>query len=317
MNIAVIGVGGVGGYFGGRLCQPLQSRGANVYFVARGKHLTEIRKNGLLLRTADHGEFICKPTLATDDFRDLPDLDVCLLCTKSYDLAAALKALSPKISSETVLLPLLNGIDIYERIRQLVLTGSVLPACVYVGTHIEAYGKVAQQGGACKILLGRDPAAPDVTPAELFSVLDQAGITYEWYDDVYPEIWMKYLFIAAFGLVTAACNATIGQVMATRRLSDYVRSIMNEICAIAAQRGIRLPENAVSQSFRKGYAFPHETKTSFQRDVEKADKPDERDLFGGTILRLGSLSGIPTPATLEVCGILDVRKPEHQVHGRN
>jgi len=186
-----------------------------------------------------------------------------------------------------------------------------------VGTHIEAHGKVAQQGGACKILLGRDPAAPDSVPLELLSVLDQAAIAYEWFDDVYPEIWLKYLFIAAFGLVTAAYDKTVGQVMETRHLSNYVESIMNEVYAIASRQGVRLPEHAVSESLRKGYAFPYETKTSFQRDVEKADKRDERDLFGGTILRLGSLSGIPTPATLEVSNVLNVRKPECSIHGRN
>jgi 2-dehydropantoate 2-reductase len=317
VNIAVIGVGGVGGYFGGRLCQPLQSRGDKVYFVARGDHLAEIRRNGLLLRTADHGDLVCRPTLATDNFRDLPDIDVCLLCVKSYDLQPALEALSPRITGRTLILPLLNGVDIYERIRQIVGTGTVFPASVYVGTHIEAPGKVAQQGGACRILLGRDPATPDSVPSELLSVLEQAGIAHEWFDDVYPEIWMKYLFIAAFGLVTAACDKTLGQVMEARHLSDYVRSIMNEICAIASQQGIGLPENAVSESFRKGYGFPYETKTSFQRDVEKADKPDERDLFGGTILRLGEVLGMPTPATLEVCGMLDLRKPEYSIHGRS
>lgn len=310
MNVGIIGVGGVGGYFGGRLCQPLQDQGARVYFVARGPHLDEIRKNGLLLSTTDHGDMLCRPTLATDDLCDLPALDLCLICVKSYDLPGVLAGIAPKILDDTVVLPLLNGVDIYERIRQTVKVGKVFPACVYVGTHIEACGKVVQQGGACKILLGSDPSQPGAIPSELFRVFDQAGIKFEWFEDVYPEIWTKYLFIAAFGLVTAAFDKTLGKVMETPFLRDHVLSVMREIHAIASKQGVNLPENTISESFQKGLTFPHGTKTSFQRDAERVDKPDERDLFGGTILRLGDLLGVPTPATRELRNELGVRKPD-------
>jgi 2-dehydropantoate 2-reductase len=316
VNVGVIGLGGVGGYFGGRLCQPLQSQGAKVYFVARGPHLEAIRKNGLLLSTSDYGDMACRPTVATDRIGDLPGLDVCLICVKSYDLPGVLAAISPKISDGTLVLPLLNGVDIYERIKQTVKTGKVLPACVYVGTHIEDYGKVVQQGGACKILLGTDPGVPDFIPSELLGILGGAGIKHEWFSDVYPEVWTKYLFIAAFGLVTAAFDRSLGQVMETPSLRDYVLSVMGEIHAIASRRGVNLPENAVSEGFHKGYAFPHETKTSFQRDVERIDKPDERDLFGGTVLRLGDLLGVPTPATRELQNKLSARKPDRPEYAK-
>ncbi len=317
MNIGIVGVGGVGGYFGGRLCGPLRARGDGVYFIARGSHLAEIRKKGLYLSTADHGDMICRPTLATDDFRELPALDVCLICVKSYDLPAVLSGVSPKISTDTLILPLLNGVDIHERTRQIVKVGRVFPACVYVGTHIQAKGKVVQQGGACKILFGKDPSAVDFVPSPLFDVLRTAEIKHEWFEDVVPEIWTKYLFIAAFGLVTAAFDKTLGQVMEDSRLSGYVLSIMGEIGAIASRQGIVLPANTIAEAFRKGLGFPHETKTSFQRDVEQADKPDERDLFGGTIIRLGDALGIPTPSALEVQERLNTRKPEGSADGKS
>jgi 2-dehydropantoate 2-reductase len=304
-------VGGVGGYFGGRLCGPLLAGGAEVYFVARGRHLNEIRKNGLFLSTSDHGDIASRPTLATDDFRDLPLLDICLICVKSYDLPNVLGRLYPKISTGTLILPLLNGIDIYERIRRVVKTGAVFPACAYVGTHIYEPGKVAQQGGACKILLGRDPFSVDFVPSRLFDVLRAANIDHEWFADVLPEIWTKYLFIAAFGLVTAAFDKTLGQVMESPTLSSRVLSIMGEIEAIASKQNIKLPAGTVSKSFRKGHEFPYETKTSFQRDVELADRPDERDLFGDAITRLGSAAGVPTPVTRELQERLDTRKPRH------
>lgn len=312
MDIGVIGVGGVGGYFGGRMCGPLLSRGDRLFFVARGGHLDAIRKNGLLLSTEDHGDIVCTPTLATDDFHDLPVLDICLLCVKSYDLPAVLAGIAPKVSQETLVLPLLNGVDIYERIRRILPTGKVFPACVYVGTHIERPGKVTQRGGACRILFGPDPSAPGFLPSALLDALEKSDIKHQWFADVYPEIWTKFIFIAAFGLVTAAFDKTTGQVMQDTSLRAYPLSVMEEIGAIARAKGIILPAHVMAETMKKAESFPYETKTSFQRDVERPGKPDERDLFGGAILDLGRELGIATPVTRELQERLEARKPRRR-----
>ncbi len=309
MNIGVIGIGGVGGYFGGKLCRLAAAPETSVFFVARGQHLDEIRKNGLTLQTAAEGTWVCRPTLATDSIEDLPPLDVCLLCVKSYDLESAVRRLQPKIREAALVVSPLNGVDIYERIRVNLRQATVFPACVYIGTHIEAPGKVTQEGGACKILLGRDPGAAGVVPQALFDLFVKSNIQYAWFDDAAPEIWTKFIFIAAFGLVTATFDKTLGQVMEPGPLSQYVLAVMGEIAALARKKHIDLPETIVPDTFQKGRGFPYETKTSFQRDFERPGKPDERDLFGGTILRLGKQLGVETPATLELWEKLNARKP--------
>jgi len=299
MNIAIIGTGGTGGYFGGKLTQILTKHPElKIFFIARGSHLQQIREHGLTLDT-DEGEFLCTPTLATDSFDDLPQLDLVLVCVKGFDLEEALNKLKLHVHEKTMLLPLLNGVDIYERIRKVITTGVVFPACVYVGTHIERPGKVTQRGGTCMIHFGKDPAKGFIDQ-QIFGLLTEAGIKYTFYDDPYPEIWKKYIFIAAFGLVTAASGETIGAVMKSEELGTQVKRIMNEIRLIAEKRGIALSPSIVEESYQKGGNFPFETKTSFQRDYERADKPDERDLFAATIIRLGGEYGIATPATKEV-----------------
>jgi 2-dehydropantoate 2-reductase len=309
MNIGVIGIGGVGGYFGGKLCRLTATPGTKVYFVARGQHLDAIRAAGLTVATAAEGTWVCHPTLATDRIDDLPNLDVGLVCVKSYDLKNVVRQLQHKVSETALIVPLLNGVDIYERIREDLKQATVLPACVYIGTHIETYGKVTQQGGACKILFGRDPQAAESAPQPLFELFEKGGIQYAWFDDAAPEIWGKYIFIAAFGLVTASFDKTLGQVIESGRLSNYVLAVMSEIVALARKKRIDLPEMIIPATYNKGSSFPYETKTSFQRDFERADKPDERDLFGGTILRLGRLLGIETPVTQELWERLNQRKP--------
>jgi len=308
-NVAVIGIGGVGGYFGGKLCQIMSSdSNIHIYFVARGPHLQEIRKNGLLLATAEEGNLICKPILATDRFDDLPTLDSCLLCVKSYDLAKVLIGVGSIASKETLIVPLLNGVDIYERIRAAVPSGFVFPSCVYIGAYIEKPGKVTQKGGSCKILFGKDPQYRGCVPHGVFHLFGRSNISYEWVDDPYPAIWEKFIFIAAFSLVTACFSKTVGQVMESAELTSYALSIMKEIVALAKQQGIALRDSIVEDSLSKARDFPYETRTSFQRDFERADKLDERDLFGGTILRLGGSLGIDVPVTSLLYGRLQDRK---------
>ncbi|OHD06869.1 MAG: 2-dehydropantoate 2-reductase [Spirochaetes bacterium GWD1_27_9] len=296
MNIAVIGVGGVGGYFGGKLTQLIKNHSdLNIFFIARGNHLKEIKNNGLLLDT-DEGQFICKPTLATDKISDLPLLDLCLICVKSYDLENVLTQLKEKVTLNTMILPLLNGVDIYERIRLKIDSGIVFPSCVYVGTHIEKYGKVTQRGGACTIHFGKDPQNDYVNP-KIFDLLKESNIKYNWLENPYTEIWSKFIFIASFGLVTASFNKTIGEVLQSEELSSYVKNIMREIVSIANKKQIPLPSTIIEDCYLKGAKFPFETKTSFQRDFEIHEKSDERDLFGGAIIRMGDIFNVSTETT--------------------
>lgn len=300
MNVGIIGVGGVGGYFGGKLTRLLNNehyKDLKIYFIARNKHLAEIKTNGLILSTIDEGESICKPTLATDNIEELPVLDLCLICVKSYDLPDILEVLKSKIKVDTHIIPLLNGVDIYERIRKVIDNGIVYPSCVYVGTHIERYGKVTQNGGSCTILFGKDPKNSHVNPEEIFDLFNSGLIKYKWCDDPYQEIWSKYIFISAYGMVTASEDKTLGQILESKELSSKVLGIMNEIVAVATKQGVNLPSNIVEESFNKGKNFPYETKTSFQRDFEQPNKPNERELYGDTIVRLGELHGIDVSMT--------------------
>jgi len=306
----VIGTGGVGGFFGGKLCglMPVHPD-MHITFIARGRHLQAIRENGLVLNTAEAGEYVCRPDLATDDINEMPAPDLCLLCVKSYDLTGVLNALKAKTTEETLILPLLNGVDIDNRIRKIIAAGIVFPGCVYVGTHIETYGKVTQKGGAGKILFGKDPLHPGTVPDALFGLFAQSRIPFQWYDDPLPPVWEKFIFIAAFGLVTAYSNKTLGEVLDSAFLKQEVRSVMEEIAALAARKDIRLPPDIVDRSMEKGRAFPHGTKTSFQRDFENPGRRDERDLFGDTVIRMGRETGVKTPVTRALADELNRLKP--------
>ena len=302
-NIWVYGVGGVGGYFGGKIACAVAAREPSprkVFFIARGPHLEEIQKEGLILNTSIQTGMICKPEQATDNVDELPAPDLCLICVKSYDLDHVVRKLTDKIKDKTVVIPLLNGVDIYERVRSILCRGVVLPACVYVGTHIEEPGVVTQKGGDGTILCGADPAVPGLDYAPIVDFFRESGISFEWRDDPYKAIWEKYIFIASFSLVTALFRKTLGEVFKDQASRELVRGIMTEIVLLARRKGIELAEDIVDSSLAKAGNFPFETKTSFQRDVETKGSRNEADLFGGAIIRAGKTLGIETPVTRSV-----------------
>jgi len=311
-NVCIYGVGGVGGYFGGKIVHEAgrqTEEGVRVFFVGRGEHLEEIKKTGLILNTSEKKGMICKPFFAAGDMEDIPEPDLCLVCVKSYDLTAAAESLKGKIRDDTYLIPLLNGIDIYERVRAVLKNGIVLPACAYVGTHIERPGMVTQQGAEGIILCGKDMSVSGFDPAPLIRFFKNMGINFTWVDDPFPAIWEKYVFIAAFGLVTAWSGKTIGGVVSDDALKELLKRIMTEIVSIAAKKGITLPENIVTLSVEKANRFPFETKTSYQRDIEAKGKKNEGNLFGSTIIRMGETIGVTTPATRSIWSEIEGKLP--------
>ncbi len=310
-RIAIIGCGGVGGYFGGKLCQ-LRHEDPELHLtmVARGEHLEAIRANGLTLNTEKEGSFTCQPSRATDDLESLDEQDVILLCVKEFDLAETIKRMKTAIGQDTVVLPLLNGVDVYDRIRQIQKSGKVFPACVYVGTHIESPGVVTQKGGACKILLGPDPQSPDFIPQELLDKLTEAKVRFEWSPDVQSSIWEKFTFICSFGLITAAYDKVLGEVTETPELRQRVEEIMAEIVGVASALKVDLPSDITQVALAKADGFPYETKTSFQRDFERSDKRDERELFAGAMLKYGETLGIQLPRIAEMRHQIDQKKPQ-------
>ena len=295
MKICFFGVGGVGGYFGTIITDRFKDK-HDIYFVARGAHKNAICTNGLTLKKSGGEQIInVLPTLCTDNIDDLPIFDIIFLAVKVYDLANVAKSLNKISNDKTIILPLLNGIDIYDRIREHLVTGIVLPSCVYMGTHIESSGVIFQKGGNCNIFIGYDPKFPDFSPDSLFDLLKDSNIDFKWDSTIEVAIWSKYMFIAAYGLVTATYDKTLGEILDNSELSQKTKAIMYEIEQIAIKKNILLSSDIVETSFLKGKQFPYETKTSFQRDVESKGKINEIDLFGGTLIRYGEQYNIMIP----------------------
>jgi len=304
-SVCVYGIGGVGGYFGGRIAHEISkvNHAVQLYFIGRGEHLKAIQQQGLNLIT-DKEEFHCFPNIATDNIRHIPTPDLYLLCVKGYDLDNAVASISKNISVDTIVLPLLNGVDIYERIRTNLQKAIVSPASVYVSSSIEKPGTIRQKGAEGHIVFGKDPKHLSYNYEHLIEFFNEMRISSAWYDNPYPAIWEKYIFITAFSLMTAYSGKTIGAVLADDKLKRMTENIMKEVVLIGKAKNIDFKQGVVEKTLQKVQGFPYETKTSFQRDYEKGNTRNEGDIFGGTLIRLAKEHNVPIPTITDVYGEL-------------
>lgn len=307
-SVCVYGIGGVGGYFGGRIAHEISrsNRAIQVYFISRGEHLKTIQQHGLNLIT-DKEKFLCFPNIATDNIRHIPIPDLYLLCVKGYDLDNAVTSISKNISPDTIILPLLNGVDIYERIRTSLQKAIVSPASVYVSSSIKKSGTIRQRGPEGHIIFGKDPKRLDYNYKYLIKFFNEMGISNTWHDNPYPAIWGKYVIITALSLITAYSGKTIGGVLSDDKLKSMTENIMKEVILVGKAKNIDFEQDIVAKTLQKAQNFPYETKTSFQRDFEKGNIRHEGDIFGGALIRLAKECNISIPTIIEVYGELMTR----------
>lgn len=300
-TIAIIGLGGVGGYFGFKLAQTYkEDNGVDITFVARSETFEVVNQKGLTLISPEHPDSHARPKKLLQNVSEVSQADLIIICVKEYDLENVCQQLKDKVDENTVLLPLMNGVDIYDRIRTMIPGSIILPACVYVASHIKEKGTVEHKGNPGKIIFGKDPKHSQYVPDSVVDILQRADIQVQYMEDPFPEIWTKFIFIASFGLVSARFNKSIGQVAEDPGLKRMAQEIMQEIVGIADNIGIRLPANIIETTFLKASSFPYHTPTSLQLDVQSNKVDNELELFAGAILRYGEELNLSTPSTKKI-----------------
>jgi len=294
MRIGIIGIGGVGGYYGGKLALKYSGRSKHeVIFFARGAHLEAIRRDGLRLVTVD-GEYLVRPAQATDNAGEIGPLDLAIFCTKSYGLEDAARAVAGNLFDDSVVLPLLNGVDITERLRAVLPRGAVLYGGVFISSAIQGPGVVKQVGGTGQLFFGPADPADVETYRPIETLLRDAGIKAELSADALLPLWTKYIFIGPMAGVTSLTGKPFGEVLGNPADRALVEGMMKEIEAVARKKGVRLPPDIVETSLGKAAAFAPTTKTSMQLDYERGNRT-ELDIFTAYMVKAGKELGIPVP----------------------
>lgn len=307
-HIVVVGLGGVGGYFGFKINQTNEASGKyKISFVARGETYEKVKENGLVLISPEHPNDRTHPNAIEENIRDIKNPDLVLICVKEYDLENVCRQLAEVITKDTVLLPMMNGADIYDRIRKIIPDHVILPTCIYVASHIKERGVVEHKGKAGKMIVGRDPQHFSAEVGWVVDLLQETKIDFDFKDNSLTDIWTKFIFIASFGLVTAKHNSSIGTVCADEEQKHEATEIMKEIRQIAEQKEIHLEEDIIEKTFEKASTFPFETPTSLQLDIHSGKKENELELFAGAILKYGKALNIETPFTQKIYNEIEKR----------
>ena len=294
MRIGIIGIGGVGGYYGGKLAMKYAGTGEHeVIFYARGAHLAAIRKDGLKLVTVDSEQTV-RPTLATDNPAEMGRLDLAIVCTKSYGLEEAAKAVAGNLHDNSVVLPLLNGVDITDRLRAVLPRGFVLYGGVFISSAIQGPGLVKQVGGTGQLFFGPAEKADVEKFRPIEALLKGAGIKAELSADALLPLWTKYIFIGPMAGVTSMTGKPFGEVLGNADDRATVEGMMREVEAVARKKGVNFPADIVQSSLGKAAAFAPATKTSMQLDYERGNRT-ELDIFIAYMVQAGKQLGIPVP----------------------
>ncbi|MFI1810182.1 2-dehydropantoate 2-reductase [Streptomyces sp. NPDC020422] len=318
MKVAVVGAGGIGGYFGGRLA----AAGHDVRFVARGRHLEALRRDGLTVEGPSGGAGFSVPAAAlgaTDDPAGIGPVDYVLLGVKTWQLPAALPLLKPLVEDGTGVLTTQNGVEAPAEVAEAVGRAAVLPGSAKIITYVEGPGRIRHVGGLGSLTFGEWDDRPSTRVENLRRALDEAGVTAVVPKDIWAELWAKFLFVAPFGGLGAVTDAPIGALRSrpgTRRLLAEAMTEIREVARRAA--GTTLPEDIVTTTLDFVDQQPAEGTSSLQRDIA-AGLPSELEAWTGAVVRLGGSHGVPTPVNgflYQVLGLREARAAEQREAGR-
>ena len=289
MNIAILGAGGVGGYYGGLLARG----GHDVRVLARGAHLSAIRDRGLAVKTPEES-WTARVTVA-DDVEALGDVDVAILAVKSYSLDELAPAARRLAERGATVLPLLNGVDVNERLqRHGVARDQLLGGLTYVSAARTAPGTIERFTPFQRVLVGELDGGTSTRAERIAAALREVGADAAAHERIDVAIWQKFVYIATVAAACGLVRASIGVVRERplgRRLLDRAAE---EVVAVGRSRGVALPAGEAATAVGRMMELPPGMKPSFLLDLE-AGGPTELDALSGAVSRMGAACGVPTP----------------------
>jgi len=282
MQVAVMGAGAVGCYFGGMLARA----GHEVTLIARPQHVDAVTREGLRMETRNFDERV--RLQASSDPAAVQGARLVLFCVKSGDTETAGRQIEPHVSTDTVVLCLQNGVDNAERLRAVLPQAEVAAAVVYVGTEMAGPGHVKHHGRGELVI---DPVRrlPD-----LAKVLVAAGIPAEVSENVRGALWLKLILNCAYNAVSAIAQMPYGQTVKSAGIPEVMRDVVSECLAVAKADGVHVPGDVDAAVRRIVETMPGQYSSTAQ-DLARG-KPSEIDFLNGHVVRRGEALGLATPA---------------------
>jgi 2-dehydropantoate 2-reductase len=289
MRIAIIGAGGVGGYFGARLALA----GEDVHFVARGAQLAAMRAHGLTVRR-DAGDLRVHPVQATDDPASIGPVDLVLVAVKLWDTQSAAAAARSLVGADTAVISLQNGVRKDDTLREVLGTRHVVGGVCYISAFIEEPGVIRQVGAMQKIVFGEYGGARTPRTEVILAALTRAGIDADISPDIARVIWEKFVFLATLAGVTSATRMPIGAIRANPATRALFRDALGEVAAVARAEGAAIPDAFADDRVKFADSLPATMTSSMHGDLDHGRRLELEWLSGDVVAR-GRKLGVPTP----------------------
>jgi len=297
MRIAIMGSGGLGGYFGARLVQG----GADVHFVARGKHLEAMRAGGLRIQGPQP---IHVPKVnATNDPREIGVADVVMLCVKLWDTESAIEQIRPMVGPDTAIISFQNGVLKDQYLRAAFDERQLMGGVGYVATTIGEPGVILQTGPMQRLLFGEFDGSRSERGEALLAACQAGGINAELSDNILREIWQKFVFLVALSGTTTTMRKSLGPIRSNPQTRAFFLDVMREVVAVGRAHGVALPEDYADVRMKFAEELPADMTASMHHDLEKGNRLEVRWLSGG-VVELGKAKGVPTPLNRAIADIL-------------
>ncbi len=290
MHIVVFGVGGVGGYFGGRLAQS----GETVTFIARGPHLQAMLTNGLQVESLK-GDFLIQPITATDDTTKVNNVDVVLVCVKAWQIASAAHEILPLIGPSTIVVPLENGVEAPFQLAEVLGREHVLGGVCMIESHIVSPGHI-QHTEIIEpyVRFGELDNHSSSRTRELCQTFVHAGIETKIPTDIKLALWQKLLIVSTISAIGAITRVPLGEWRCDQGLRQIFEMSVQECYTVAVAQGIQMAARSVTEQLENIDSLPSSLTTSLQRDIMEG-RPSELEAQIGVIVHMGEILNIPTP----------------------
>jgi 2-dehydropantoate 2-reductase len=288
MRIAIVGSGGVGGYFGGRLA----ATGADVTFLARGAHLDALRTRGLRI-DSPKGDAHLSHVNASDDPAAIGPVEIVFFAVKLYDTEGALALLPPLIGAETVVIGFQNGVESIDVLTRAVGRGHSAGGVAYVSAVIAEPG-VIRHTAMDRLIFGELDGSRSRRLEWLLEACRPAGFQATLSTDINVEIWTKFVRLSVFSGMTAVTRSPIGVIREDPELFAMLKTAVKETMAVAHAKGVAVSESTVADVAAAYIALPPQAKASMLEDLERGRRL-ELPWLSGAVVRIGREVGVETP----------------------
>ena len=305
MKIAVMGAGGVGGYFGARLAKS----GEDVSFVARGNHLAAMRADGLQVNSGN-GDVLIKPVKATDKPAEIGAVDLVIVAVKLWSTEQALADARPLVGTGTAVVSFQNGVVAADAITEAFGKERALGGVSNIGAVIEKPGVIRHTGTMASLTFGELDGTTTPRVQIFLEACTKAGITARATDDIQKAIWEKYVFLVAASAMTSLTHLPLGPVREDPDTRALAAQIMSEVYSVGKAKGVRLDADLVDKLLQRLDGLPREMVASMLGDLERGNRLELPWLSGG-VVQMGKALGVATPANGFVYAAL-----KHYIDGR-